>query len=142
MIIDDQMAEAGDSKMLSNLFTMGAHHNKPGVMYLVQNVYNKTRNQRTVSINPHYNVVFRNERDVSQFRALAYQMHVNNSNWLLDAFEDATMEPFGYQGFDYHPTNSRDMRVITNIQPNKELIVYIKPHICHFEKLSRYNFYY
>ena len=95
-------------------------------MYLVQNVYNKTRNQRTVSLNTHYIVVFRNERDASQFRALAYHIHPIDTKWLLDAFEDATKEPFGYLIHDNHPTSSRDMRVITNILPNKKLTVYIK----------------
>ena len=72
LIIDDQMTEAADSKTLSNLFTKGAHHKNLTVLYLVQNVYNKSKSQRTVSLNTHYNVVFRNERDASQFRSLAY----------------------------------------------------------------------
>ena len=126
LIIDDQMAEAGDSKTLANLFTKGAHHNNLTVIYLVQNVYNKSRSQRTVSLNIHYNVVFRNERDASQFRALAYQMHPNNARWLLDAFEDATKEPYGYLVLHHHPKSNRDMRVITNILPNQKLTAYIK----------------
>ena len=43
LIIDAQMAEAGDSKTLSNLFTEGAHHLNLTVLYLGQNVYNKTK---------------------------------------------------------------------------------------------------
>ena len=74
LIRENQMAEAGDSKTLSNLFTKGAHHKNLSVLYLVQNVYNKSKSQRTVSLNTHYNVVFRNERDASQFRSIAYQM--------------------------------------------------------------------
>ena len=126
LIIDDQMAEAGDNKTLANLFTKGAHHKNLTVMYLVQNVYNKTRNQRTVSLNTHYNVVFRNEREASQFRAFAYQMHPNDAKWLLDAFEVAIKEPFRYLVLDHHLTSNRDMRVITNILQNKTLTVYIK----------------
>ena len=120
------MAEAGDSTTLANLFTKGAHHKNLTVMYLMQNVYNKNRNQRTVSLNTHYNVVFRNERDASQFRVLAYQMHPNDAKCLLDAFDDATKEPFGYLILDHHPTSSRDMRVITNILLYKKLTAFIK----------------
>ena len=120
------MAEAGDSKTLANIFNKGAHHKNLTVMYFVQNVYNKTRNHRTVSLNTHYNVVFCNERDASQFRALAYQIYPNDAKWLLDVFEDATKELFGYLIFDHHPTSCRDMRVITNILQNKKLTVYIK----------------
>ena len=99
------MTEAGDSKTLSNLFTKRAHHKNLTVLYLVQNVYNKSKSQRTVSLNTHYNVVFRNERDASQFRSLAYQMHPGDARWLLAAFNDATKEPFGYLVLDHHPTN-------------------------------------
>ena len=111
------MSEAGDSKALSNLFTKGAHHKNLTVLYMVQNVYNKGRSQRTVSLNTHYNVVFRNQRDASQFRALAYQMQPHDARWLLDAFEDATRAPFGYLVLDHHPRSACDMRVLTNIVP-------------------------
>jgi len=127
IIIDDQMSEAGDSKSLCDLFTKGAHHRNLTVMYLVQNVYNKGRSQRTVSLNTHYNIVFRNERDASQFRSLASQMQPHDARWLIDAFEDATKEPYGYLVLDHHPTSRRDMRVLTNITRGKSgLTVYNK----------------
>ena len=126
LIIDDQMAEAGDSKTLSNLFTKGAHHKNLTVLYLLQNVFNKGKSQRRVSLNTHYNVVFQNERDASQFRSLAYQMHKNNARWLLDAYKHATREPYGYLVLDHHPTSRRDMRVLTNILAGRPLTVYLK----------------
>ena len=129
LIIDDQMAEAGDSKTLSNLFTKGAHNKNLTVLFLLQNVYNKSKSQRTVSLNTHYNVVFRNERDVSQFRSLVYQVHPGDARWLLDAFNNATKEPFSYLVLDHHPTSMRDIRVLTNILPGKGLTVYRKRSI-------------
>ena len=72
LILDDQIDEAGESKMLAKLFTKGSHHRNLTVIYLVQNVVKQARSQRTVSLNSHYNVVFRNKRDASQFRTLAY----------------------------------------------------------------------
>ena len=65
LIIDEQMAKAGDSKTLSNLFTKGAHPTNFTAIYLIKNVYNKTKSQRTVSVNTHYIMVFRNERNAS-----------------------------------------------------------------------------
>ena len=90
LILDDQMDEAGDSKTLSKLFTKGSHHRNLTVIYLVQNVFNQSKSQRTVSLNSHYNVVFLNRRDASQFRTLAYQMCSDNARWLLDAFKCST----------------------------------------------------
>ena len=55
LIIDDQMTEAGDSQTLSNLLTKGAHNKNVTVLYLVQNVYNKSKSQRTMSLNTYYN---------------------------------------------------------------------------------------
>ena len=129
LIINDQMTEAGNSKTLSNLFTKGAHYKNLTVLFLVQNVYNKSKSQRTVSLNTHYNVVFRNERDVSQFRSLVYQVHPGDARWLLDAFNNATKEPFSYLVLDHHPTSMRDIRVLTNILPGKGLTVYRKRSI-------------
>ena len=74
-------------------------------------------------------MVFRNERDASQFRSLAYQMHPGDAMWLIDAFNDATKEPFGYLVIDHHPTSQRDMPVLTNILPGKGLTVYMKRSI-------------
>ena len=55
LILDDQMDEAGDSKTLSKLFKKGLHHRNLTVIYLVQNVFNQSKSQRTVSLNSHYN---------------------------------------------------------------------------------------
>ena len=74
-------------------------------------------------------MVFRNERDASQFRSLAYQMHPGDARWVLDPVNDASKEPFGYLVLDHHPTSQRDMRVLTNILPRKCLTVYIKRSI-------------
>ena len=128
-ITDDQMTEADDSTTLSNLFTKGAHHKNLTVLYLVQNVYNISKSQRTLSLNTHYNVVLSTERDASQFCSLAYTMHPGDARWLLDAFNNATKKPFGYLLLDHHPTSKRDMRVLTNILPGKGLMVYMKQSI-------------
>ena len=115
LILDDQMDEAGDSKTLSKLFTKGSHQRNLTVIYLVQNVFNQSKSQRTVSLNSHYNVVFRNRRDASQFRTLAYQMCPDNARWLLDAFKCATRKPQGYLILDHHPLTDEESSVLTNI---------------------------
>ena len=110
LVLDDQMCDASDSKQLARLFTQGSHHRNLTVIYLVQNVYDKGKSSRTVSLNAHYQVVFRNRRDASQFRVLASQMAPHRSGWLMDAFEDATREPFGYLLIDNHPRTPDDHR--------------------------------
>ena len=124
LILDDQMNEAGDSKTLAKLFTQGSHHRNLTVIYLVQNVFNQAKSQRTVSLNSHYNVVFRNKRDTSQFRTLAYQMCPQNGRWLLDVFNYCTRRPHGYLILDLHPTTDEENSVLTNIFIGERITYY------------------
>jgi hypothetical protein len=124
LLVDDQMDEAGSSNTLTKLFTKGCHHRNLTVFYLLQNMYNSGKSQRTVSLNSHYSVVFRNSRDASQFRTLAHQMHPGNAKWLIEAFDDATSRPYGYLVLDHHPESVKDKRVVTNILPGEYLTLY------------------
>jgi hypothetical protein len=126
LILDDQMDEAGDSKTLAKLFTKGSHHRNLTIIYLVQNVFNQAKSQRTVSLNSHYNVIFRNKRDTSQFRTLAYQMCPENGRWLLDVFNYVTRLPHGYLILDLHPTTDEEDSVVTNIFFGERITYYLE----------------
>ena len=64
LIIDDLM-----------LFTNGSHHRNVSMLYLTQNLFHKNRYMRTISLNSHYMVLFKNPRDAGQFSILARQMY-------------------------------------------------------------------
>ena len=89
LVLDDQIGVASSSTSVADLFTKGSHHRNLTVIYLVQNVYNQGKSQRTISLNSHYSVVFRNGRVASQFRTMAYQICPNNSKWLINSFTNA-----------------------------------------------------
>ena len=72
LVLVDQMGVASSSTSVADVFTKWSHHRNLTVIYLMQNVYNKDTIQRKISLNSHYSVVFRNGRDVSQFRTMAY----------------------------------------------------------------------
>ena len=128
IILDDQMSTASSSQSVADLFTRGSHHRNLTVIYLVQNVYNHGKSQRTISLNSHYSVVFRNGRDASQFRTMAYQICPSDARWLLDAFTDATSKPYGYLVLDHHPSTPEDHTVVTHILPGEQLTYYINNH--------------
>ena len=128
LILDDQMDEAGDSKTLAKLFTKGSLHRNLTVIYLVQNVFNQSKSKRTVFLNSHYNFVYRNRRDESQIRTLAYQICPDNARWLLDAFKCATRRPHGHLILDHHPLTDEDSSLLTNILPDE--------HLTYLQKLS------
>ena len=61
IVIDDLMSEL--SPIVTALFTKGSHHRNLSVVLLVQNLFFK--GGRTLSLNTHYLVFFKNPRDVS-----------------------------------------------------------------------------
>ena len=72
LILDDQMGVASSSTSVADFFTKGSHNKNLTAIYFVPNVYNQSKSHRTISLNLHYNVVFRIGRDASQFRIMAY----------------------------------------------------------------------
>ena len=48
LVLDDQMGVASSSTSVADLFTKGSHHRNLTVIYLVQNVYNQGKSQRTI----------------------------------------------------------------------------------------------
>ena len=51
----------------ANLFTKGWHHRNVSMVFLAQNLFPKNKFARTMSLNAHYIVLFKNPRDASQF---------------------------------------------------------------------------
>ena len=106
LVLDDQMGSNGTSGgdgavTLTKFFTQGSHHRNLTIIYIVQNLFNQDRAMRTVNLNSHYQVLFKNPRDQTQVRTVAQQMHPGNSRFVVDAFEDATEPPYSYMLFDY-----------------------------------------
>jgi hypothetical protein len=126
LILDDVMNTAGDSKVLSRLFTEGSHHRNLTVMYLVQNLFDKGKSHRNVSLNSKVMVIFKNPRDKQQVEVLGRQMFPKYKNFLVDAFEDATREPYEYLLIDLHPNTPENLRVRAKIFSNPGT-VYVPP---------------
>lgn len=89
LILDDLMSESDNSQSILNIFTVGSHHKNTSVIFLVQNIFARGKYMRTISLNSHYIILFKNPRDKLQILTLARQMFPNNIKFLLDAFNDA-----------------------------------------------------
>jgi hypothetical protein len=123
LILDDLMSETNDS--VSNLFTKVSHHRNVSVLYLTQNLFFKSKHSRTMSLNAHYIVLFKNPRDALQVATLARQMYPGRSGFLVEAFKDATEKPFGYILLDLKPDTGEQFRIRTQIFPHEPQIVYL-----------------
>ena len=118
IVLDDQMSKIGDSKILSRLFTEGSHHRNLSIIYIVQNLFDKGRAHRTVSLNAQYLVLFKNPRDKSQIDCLARQMYPGHVSFLVAAFQEATKQSYGYLFIDLRTETPEDLRVRTRIFPS------------------------
>jgi hypothetical protein len=123
LILDDLMSETNDS--VSNIFTKGSHHRNISVIYLTQNLFYKSKQNRTMSLNAHYIVLFKNPRDAVQVATLARQMYPGQSKFLVEAFKNATEKPFGYLLLDLKPDTDEKYRVRTGIFPGDTHYVYL-----------------
>jgi len=124
LIIDDLMSETNDT--VANLFTKGSHHRNVSVLYLTQNLFHKNRHMRTISLNSHYMVLFKNPRDAGQFSILARQMYPSGYKFAEEAYRDATERPFGYLFVDLKPQQDEQYRLRTNIFPDENQYVYVR----------------
>ena len=113
------------NETVANMFTKGAHHRNISVVFLAQNLFPKNKFARTMSLNAHYTVLFKNPRDVSQFENLAREMYPKTSQFAVEANRDATWEPYSYLLVDLRPEQDEELRLRTNIFPGETHYVYV-----------------
>ena len=128
LVIDDLMTKAHNDDRLTRLFSVGSHHRNLSIIFIVHNLFHHGREMRTMSLNSHYLILFKNPRDSLQITTLARQMYPGQSQFLLEAFQDATREPHGYLVIDLKPATNDDERIRTNILDRQRQIVYKPIH--------------
>lgn len=125
VVLDDLMTESGKNEEVLDMFTKGSHHLNFSVILLTQNIFNKGPNTRTISLNAHYIIMFKNPRDRSQISFLARQMYPKKSKFLEDAYDDATQNPHSYLIMDLKQSTHEDLRVQTAIFPGEKRYAYL-----------------
>ena len=111
---------------IGKLFTKGSHHKNISVMLLTQNIFHQSKHSRTINLNTHYMVIFKNVRDASQITNLGKQMYPGSVNYLRASYEDATSKPYGYLLIDLKPDTPDSLRLRTDIFPGEIHYVYHK----------------
>ena len=124
VVIDDLLSET-DARV-TKLFTRGSHHKNTSVIYITQNMFDKNRENRTISLNAHYMVLFKSPRDAMQVEHLARQMFPGKTKYMREAFADATSQPFSYLLVDLKPDTPDDLRLRSKIFPGENQVVYIR----------------
>ena len=115
IMLDDLMDET--DQRVTSLFTKKSHHRNISVMYIVQNLFHLGKHHRTISLNAHYMVLFKNPRDISQIMALVHQMYPRRMQFFLEAFARATARHHGYMVIDMKQNTPDILRLRTFIFP-------------------------
>ena len=119
-MFDDQMIGASKDKRIVNLFTRGSYHRNLCVIYIVQNLFHQGKGSRSISVNSHYLVLFKNPRDKLEILILAKQMYPRQTDFFLNQYEKAFKRPFGHLLIDLKTTTQDNCRLRTNVLPSEE----------------------
>ena len=126
LVLDDLISQCSNDQRVADLFTRGLHHRGISVLYLTQNIFQPGKLSRTISLNSHYLVIFRNPRDSLGISTLAKQIFPGRTDYLMESFRDATSKPYGYLVIDCHQLTPETMRLRTNVLPGERQIAYVK----------------
>ena len=119
LVLDDIMdsLESG----VANLFTKGSHHKNISVISVTQIVFHQSRFQRTISLNTHYMVLFKNPRYASQIQYLGGQMYPKDPEYLVQMYERVmTLGPYSYLFIDLRQETPDNIRLRANILEDEE----------------------
>jgi hypothetical protein len=123
IVIDDLMSESDER--VSKLFTKYSHHKNASIIYVSQNLFHRGRENRNISLNAHYLVLFKNPRDSMQIAALGRQIFPGKGKYLQEAYADATAKPYGYLFIDLKPTTPDELRLRTGVLVGEVPFAYI-----------------
>lgn len=123
IVLDDLMNDL--TANVSQMFSVGSHHKNYSIILITQNLFPRVRVMRDISLNTHYLIMFRNNRDLSQANCFARQAFPGNSLYFMDAYKKATTEPYTYLLVDIHPRTPEEQRLRHSIFPEKGIINWV-----------------
>ena len=113
------MNEVSSNATISKLFTRGRSHLGCSLVLMLQNIFPKGSQSRTISINAQYHVLFRYPRDSLQISILARQLCPLNSKSFLEIYKRATHRAYGYLFCCFTQSCPDEIRYRTNVLPNE-----------------------
>jgi len=124
IVVDDHMSDV--NQLVADIFTKISHHRDISILYVTQNLFDKNKYVRTITLNSHYLVLFKNCRDAGQFAIFARQMYPTCWKFAVDGYEDATSVPYGYLLVDLKPDQDERCRLRTCVFPGELQHVYVR----------------
>ncbi|GBN58756.1 hypothetical protein AVEN_17025-1 [Araneus ventricosus] len=110
LILDDLMNNL--TAEISQMFTVGSHHKNLSIILITQNLFLHIRVTRDISLNAHYIILFRNDRDQSQIACFDRQVFPDRSTFFMDAYKRTTAEIYQFLLVDSFPTTDEELRLL------------------------------
>jgi len=118
LILDDLLLSISEN-YLSTLFTAKSHHQNFGIIFVSQNLFDKKI--RVARQNAQYLILMRSPNSALSIRNIGVQLFPRQLDFFLDAYKQATMEPYGYLLIDMHAASDPLLRLRTNLFKDDEL---------------------
>jgi hypothetical protein len=115
IVIDDLMRDVTNSKAVCELSVEGSHHRNISVACILQNGFSNGKVNRSMSINTHYIVLFKNARDQVGPAIRARQMYLSHPKTFMIKYTEATKRPYGYLFIDLKQNTPDEDRLKTDI---------------------------
>ncbi|KAL3087188.1 hypothetical protein niasHS_005427 [Heterodera schachtii] len=112
LILDDLLTSI-DEKYLSELFTKKSHHQNFAVIFVTQNLFE--RKIKVARQNAQYVVLMRSPNSTLAVRNLGVQLFPRQLDYFLDAYRQATDQPYGYILIDMSAHSDPVLRLRTKI---------------------------
>ena len=122
LIYDDSCEEIYNDKEFVKIATSGRHR-RIHVIYVKHNLFQQSKNSRTIDLNTTHIVLFKSLRDIQQLDHLGKQL--NKLMFLRDCFSKATQEPHGHLLLDLDPNTTDGLRFCSNITEPGITIFYL-----------------
>jgi hypothetical protein len=123
LIIDDLLLDI-EPKFLDTLFTRGSHNWNVSVIFVTQSIFGGN-NLKIARANTHYLILMRNPQAMHNVRMIGTQLYPGRLKYFMEAFMDATAQPYSYLCIDQHPNTPDSERLSTNIFPEERQICYL-----------------
>ena len=116
------MNGVSSNSTVSKLFTCGRSHLGCSLVLMLQNVFPKSTQSRTVSISAQYKVLSHNPRDSLQISISAHQLCPLNSKDFFNIYKRAMQRPYGYLFCCFTQSCPDEICYRTNVLPNESIV--------------------
>ena len=122
VVFDDFQGE--DCAIIGQYFVRLSHHYEIITFYLIQNLFDKGKINRTVSLNSQYMVLFSNPRTAEQLSILSRQMYPGSKHFLAKVYKKLSADKYPFILLDLSTQCPDNFRVRSTIIPSTQTRVF------------------